>query len=108
MNYLAQRRQTLAKNLKKDETDAVLVTSPVNVTYLTGFTGEASYFVLAGKHAVLVSDPRFEEQLKDECLGADDKPADDEKPAAYPRTLRGRAKDDGLEAYIRPHQKTTP
>ena len=107
MNYLAQRRQTLARNLKRDGLDALLITHPVNVTYLTGFTGEATYFVLAGKHAVLVSDPRFEEQIKDECLGGDEKPAPEEKPGAYPRSLRHRGKDDGLEAYIRPHHKTT-
>jgi Xaa-Pro aminopeptidase len=106
MNYLAQRRQTLSRNLKKDGIDALLITHPVNVTYLTGFTGEASYFVATGKHAVLVSDPRFEEQLKDECLDGDEKPAG-EKPAGYPRQLRTKGKDDGLEAYIRPHNKTT-
>ena len=32
MNYLAQRRQTLLRGLKKDGLDAALVTTPVNVT----------------------------------------------------------------------------
>lgn len=107
MNYLAQRRITLTKNLKKDEIDAVLVTNPVNVSYLTGFTGEASYFVLSGKHAVLVSDPRFEEQVKDECINGDDKPPPEGKPTAYPRTLKNHDRDDAIEAYIRPHDRTT-
>jgi len=107
MNYLAQRRQALLRGLKKDGLDAALVTTPVNVTYLTGFTGEASYFVLTPKHAILVSDPRFEDQLKEEVLGGEDKPATE--PAPYPRSLKHKDADkpDGLEAFIRPHDRTT-
>lgn len=107
MNYLAQRRLTLTRNLKKDEIDAVLVTNPVNVTYLTGFTGDSSYFVAAGKHPVLVSDPRFEEQVKDECINGDEKPPPDEKFVPYPRTLKNPDRDDAVEAHIRPHDRTT-
>ena len=46
---------------------AVMVTCPVNVTYLTGFTAEASYFIATPKASVLVSDQRFETQIKEEC-----------------------------------------
>jgi Xaa-Pro aminopeptidase len=81
MNYLLQRRTTLTQALKKHGVDAFLVTSPVNVTYLTGFTGEASYYAATGKNAVLVSDTRFEEQIKEEC--------------------------PDLDAHIRGHNKTT-
>jgi Xaa-Pro aminopeptidase len=81
MNYLLQRRTTLTQTLKKHGVDAFLVTAPVNVTYLTGFTGEASYYVATGKHGVLVSDTRFEEQIKEECAD--------------------------LDAHIRGHNKTT-
>ncbi|MDB5312433.1 MAG: putative peptidase [Gemmataceae bacterium] len=90
MNYLAQRRQTLIRGLKKDKDglDAVLITSPVNVTYLTGFTGEASYLVLTPKTAVLVSDQRFEVQVREEC----------------PEVERGQE----LDLHVRPHNKTTP
>jgi Xaa-Pro aminopeptidase len=107
MNYLAQRRQTLLRGLKKDGLDAALVTTPVNVTYLTGFTGEASYFVLTPKHGIVVSDPRFEDQLKEECLGGEDKPS--VEPVPYPRALKHKDPDkpDGLEGFIRPHDRTT-
>lgn len=85
MNYLALRRQTLARNLKKEGPDAVLVTYPANVTYLTGFTGEASYFVLTGKTAILVSDQRFELQIQQDCpeVGKE------------------------IELHVRPHNRTT-
>jgi Xaa-Pro aminopeptidase len=107
MNYLAQRRQAVARALKREGLDALLITAPVNVTYLTGFTGEASYLVLTARHAILVSDPRFEEQIKEECIAPPEEKAE-EKPGSYPRTIKPRAaKDDGLEAYIRPHHKTT-
>ena len=46
MNYFAQRRQTLVKDLKKDGVDTFLVTNPVHVTYLTGFSGDSSYLLL--------------------------------------------------------------
>ena len=71
MNYLLQRRSTLNQTIKKHGVDAFLVTAPVNVTYLTGFTGEASYFAASAKHGVLVSDTRFEEQIKEECPDID-------------------------------------
>jgi len=81
MNYPLQRRQTLVQNLKKHSVDAYLVTAPVNVTYLTGFTGDSSFYIGTAKHSILVSDSRFEEQIKEEC--------------------------PTLEAHIRGHNKTT-
>ncbi len=68
MSYAA-RRQRLTRQLKPLGLDALLVTNPVNVTYLTGFTGEASYLILGRKRTLLVSDGRFTEQLAEECPG---------------------------------------
>src|SRR6266536_6102265 len=81
MDYFAQRRQALLRTIKKDGFDALLVTNPVNVTYLTGFTGDSSYFLASSKALVLVSDTRCEEQIREEC--------------------------PGLHTHIRPHDKTT-
>jgi Xaa-Pro aminopeptidase len=53
----------------------------VNVTYLTGFTGDSSFFALTPKNEIVVSDTRFEGQVAEECAG--------------------------LEAHIRPHTRTT-
>jgi Xaa-Pro aminopeptidase len=63
----AARRRSLAKRLKSLELDALLVSNPVNVTYLTGFTGEASYLIVGRSRQLLVTDGRFTEQLADEC-----------------------------------------
>jgi Xaa-Pro aminopeptidase len=71
MNYLLQRRQTLVQNLKKHSVEAFLVTTSVNVTYLTGFTGDSSFYLGTSKNSILVSDSRFEDQIKEECNGID-------------------------------------
>ena len=81
MNYYSQRRQTLVRDLKQAGLDALLISDPVNVFYLTGFTGDSSYFLASPKHSILVSDTRFEAQIAEEC--------------------------PGLEAVIRGHDKTT-
>lgn len=81
MNYLQHRRANILAKLKSDGMEGLLVTAPANVEYLSGFGGGDSYFLLTPKHAILVSDSRYEEQIKEEC--------------------------PGLEAVIRPHNKTT-
>src|SRR5579864_5031397 len=65
------RRSRLWQGVQRDGFDGMLVTNPVNVTYLTGFSGESSYLVLGPGHAVLVSDGRFTEQIAEECPGLD-------------------------------------
>jgi Xaa-Pro aminopeptidase len=77
-----RRREELWRAVTAEGLDAVLVTHPSNVTYLTGFTGESSYLALGRDRGVLVSDGRFTEQLAEEC--------------------------PDLEAYIRPPSKTLP
>ncbi len=77
-----ERRDRLLQAVQREGLDGLLVTNPVNVTYLTGFSGEASYLALTQSHAVLVSDGRFTEQIAEEC--------------------------PGLEAEIRPPTQTMP
>lgn len=69
MDIYAPRRDRLLEQLKSESLDAYLITNPLNVTYLTGFSGEASYLVVTPKKILLVSDGRFTEQLRDECPG---------------------------------------
>jgi Xaa-Pro aminopeptidase len=72
MDFFAQRRQQLTRNLKKDSgLDAILVTNPVNVTYLTGFTGDSSFVLATAKSFMFISDSRFEQQIKEEAPGID-------------------------------------
>lgn len=67
----ATRREKLIRNLRNAGVDALLVTNPTNVSYLTGFTGEDSFLVLGPGIAVLISDGRFETQIAEECPGLD-------------------------------------
>lgn len=61
------RREKLARTFKADLVDALLVSNPTNVRYLTGFTGEDAVLLLTRKRAVVVSDGRFTTQLAQEC-----------------------------------------
>ncbi len=69
MNYHEQRRERLACCLAEEGLDALLLTSVVSVSYLTGFSGDTSVLVLTRDRALLVSDPRYVGQLADECPG---------------------------------------
>ena len=69
MSPFESRRQKLRRLIKKQKADALLVTNFVNVTYLTGFTGDDSYLLVTLDDAVLVSDMRYTTQLEEECPG---------------------------------------
>ena len=69
MKPFVLRRERLVDLLKDDAVDAFLITHPVNVTYLTGFSGEASYLIVAKTQTILVSDGRFTQQIEEECPG---------------------------------------
>lgn len=63
------RRSRLISAIKKAQLDLLIVSHPPNVTYLTGFTGDATHLLIGPKKTVLVSDSRFETQIADECPG---------------------------------------
>lgn len=67
----ATRIESLRKLLKQQGLDGILITNVLNVTYLTGFSGDSSNLLVTGKKVLLVSDTRFETQLRDECPGLD-------------------------------------
>lgn len=67
MSQHSVRRKKLRKLLRKSSASAMLVTHPINVTYLTGFTGEASYLLVTSDDEVLLSDARFTAQIAEEC-----------------------------------------
>jgi Xaa-Pro aminopeptidase len=69
MDYHALRRGKLTQVLAEEALDALLITNPVNVTYLTGFSGDSSHLVLTKERALLVSDFRYTEQIAEECPG---------------------------------------
>ncbi|MDR0520296.1 MAG: Xaa-Pro peptidase family protein [Planctomycetaceae bacterium] len=61
------RRRKIQKATRK--LDAFLVTNPINVRYLTGFTGGAGCLLIAPDGDTLLSDPRFTLQIEEECPG---------------------------------------
>jgi Xaa-Pro aminopeptidase len=82
MQHTAHRRERLRHNLQSEGIEALLITGPANVTYLTGFTGDSSALVLTAERTILLSDPRYVGQIADEC--------------------------PELETYIRSPQRTVP
>ena len=69
MDRFATRRDKARRAFRAAGADALLVTSFVNVTYLTGFTGDDSYLLITAKDEILLSDPRYTTQLEQECPG---------------------------------------
>ncbi len=63
----AKRRGRLRAMLKRDGSPAMLVTNVKNVRYLTGFTGDDSYLIVSQEDDLLLSDPRYEQQIGEEC-----------------------------------------
>lgn len=63
------RRERLVQKIIREKLDGFLVTDPINVSYLTGFSGEDSVLLVAKGLQVIVSDSRFTEQIEEECPG---------------------------------------
>src|SRR6516164_8063429 len=67
MDHFARRREQVARIVKEQNLDGLLVTNPVNVSYLTNFSGDSSYLLVGRREVLLVSDGRYEVQLSEEC-----------------------------------------
>src|SRR5262249_31590884 len=104
MDYHASRRERLTRLLTEEGLDAVLVTNPVNVTYLSGFTGDTSALVMTRDRSLLVSHPRFPRPIPDECPGLETyirTPAQKPFEAFADAVVKSGAKNVGLEsAYL--------
>lgn len=59
----------LREKLASAPVDALLVTEPTNVRYLSGFTGDSSYLLISERQAMILSDRRYETQIEAECPG---------------------------------------
>ena len=66
--YLS-RQENLLRLIREAEVDALLVTSVVNVSYLTGFSGDSSFLLIGPSVRVLISDSRYQTQIAEECPG---------------------------------------
>lgn len=61
------RLSILKKELKKQELDSVIFINPLNIRYLTGFTGSDSWAVLIKNTLYLITDSRYTEQAQKQC-----------------------------------------
>jgi Xaa-Pro aminopeptidase len=69
MDRFHVRREKLRKLMQHAGAESLLVTSFVNVTYLTGFTGDDSFLLVMPSGEALLSDQRYTTQLEEECPG---------------------------------------
>src|SRR5262245_61865413 len=69
MSIFAARRDNVRRLFAEKQLPALLVTDERNVTYLTGFTGDSSYLLVAPARELLITDRRYETQLAEECPG---------------------------------------
>ena len=67
MKQIVDRRERLKREMRSKAADSFLVTSPSNVRYLTGFTGDSSVLFMTFDRDVMISDSRFTTQLAQEC-----------------------------------------
>jgi len=65
-NSHRHRTQELQNLLRKASLDALIITSPADWYYLTGFTGEAGVLIAGLRHLTLVTDGRFTVQAGEE------------------------------------------
>src|SRR5262245_15997399 len=70
-NYMG-RCDRLRRRLQSEHVHGLLVTSPFNVTYLTGFTGHDSSLLVGTDGSLrLISDHRYSQQIREECPEVD-------------------------------------
>ncbi|MCA9247251.1 MAG: aminopeptidase P family protein [Planctomycetales bacterium] len=69
--FLARRRALLRAANRTKKVDAVYVTKRVDVSYLSGFSGEDSALLFNKNSSVLITDFRFGEQAPEECPGTE-------------------------------------
>lgn len=70
MPDFAKRRDKLRRLVRKTDADAILVTDELNVTYLTGFTGDSSYLLVTNSgDELILSDMRYGTHIETECPG---------------------------------------
>jgi len=62
-----QRTAAIRRELKRRRISCLIVTSPANVTYTTGFMGEDSWAALTAARTYLLTDSRYIEQAQKDC-----------------------------------------
>lgn len=63
------RLRELRTSIREKELDALLISQPENLRYLSGFTGSSGWLLISGQNAILTTDFRYVEQAKGESQG---------------------------------------
>ena len=63
------RLKSIKAAMRQTKIDALVVTVPQNVTYLTGFSGHDSWVVVIGPKITFLTDSRYTEQAQKQCFG---------------------------------------
>ncbi len=66
------RKDGLIKQLKQAEMESFLITDPVNIRYICGFTGTSGFLLVTQKRSTLLTDFRYIEQAESETKGIKD------------------------------------
>jgi Xaa-Pro aminopeptidase len=64
---IARRVRAIRRRMDKKKIRFLIVTSPANVTYITGFLGDDSWAAIAKGRVYLLTDNRYTEQAQKEC-----------------------------------------
>ena len=68
-SIVRERQKAVRQEIVARKLDCMLVMGAENVTYLTGFLGHDSWVVVIGRKITLVTDSRYTEQARGECVG---------------------------------------
>ncbi len=66
---MIRRVESLRNIMKENSLDAALISNNANKRYLSGFTGTAGYIVITEKDTLFITDFRYIEQARKQCIG---------------------------------------
>ena len=66
MTIFQERRNRLRNLMSQMSVDAYLITNRFNIYYLSGYTGDDGVVLVTEQSAYIITDSRFEEQIKTE------------------------------------------
>ncbi len=88
----------IQERLKKEEFDAILITSLKNIRYLTNFSGSTAILLVEPEKSYILIDSRYLEQVKNEVIDAEPILVDIEKTFLdYIKEKKGKWKKVGFE-----------
>jgi Xaa-Pro aminopeptidase len=69
VNETQSRVSALRERLHKSQLDALVVSAPANIRYLSGFTGSLGYLLIDSNAAEILGDSRYWVQMEEEATG---------------------------------------